>query len=104
MGDQMILVKTEHKQKCLKNKSFLCLGWHRFDWLKQYTRMFFRRRMKYGQSATWFYQVGQSSNGAELYLYYSIEPPFSLLNNNLTLREEQQYENGKEIFSGAIHW
>ena len=102
MGDQMKEKKIRVNKKYFRKRSYL--GWFKFDWLKQYTKTFFRRRMRYGKSSQWFYQVSQSSNGAELYLYYSIEPPFSLLNNNLTLREEQQYENGKEIFSGAIHW
>ena len=71
----------------------------KFDWLKQFTKRIFRR-FKYGKSSQWFYQVCQSSNNAEMYLFYSIEPPCLFL-QKIFLKKGLTY--GKEIFSGAIH-
>ena len=71
----------------------------KFDWLKQFTKRIFRR-FRYGKSSTWFYQIDQNSNNAEMYLFYSIEPPCLFL-QKIFLKKGLTY--GKEIFSGAIH-
>ena len=71
----------------------------KFDWLKGYTKRFFRR-YRYGKSSRWFYQVDQSFNNAELYLFYTLEPPCLFL-QKIFLKKGSTY--AKEIFSGAIH-
>ena len=71
----------------------------RFDWLKQFRIKIFSR-FRYGKSSQWCYQVDQSSNNAEMYLFYTLEPPCLFL-QKIFLKKGLTY--GKEIFSGAIH-
>tara|TARA_B100000214_G_C23869762_1_gene582048 strand:+ start:385 stop:588 length:204 start_codon:yes stop_codon:yes gene_type:complete len=54
----------------------------KFDWLKAYTKRIFRR-FRYGKSSMWFYQISQSSNNAEMYLFYTNEPPCLFLEKNI---------------------